>query len=530
MINRTTRLRRLAVVCAATLALAACSSGTASSTSTDPVASSSAGSQTSAAAGAPGGTYRWSLPIAVSSMDPQTTPNVYDYAYLWPVYDRLTYLEPETGEPAPMLAQSWEVSPDATSVTLKLRDDVTFQDGEPFNAEAVKLNIERMINEPTSTLKGQVVDIASVEAVDEFTVTITMKGAQAGPMPTLLGGFMGTMVSPKAFSDPNLKTFGAGAGPYKVVSNDGNQVKYEKWDGYYNPAAQTLDAIEATNIPDDQTRLSALLSGSQDGIFLLGTMENDAKAAGMTIVGGKNPTPNGFEINMTRAEFDNVKVRQAMKYALNNQAIADASFGPSCTANTQLFADGYWANDPDLTQTYDFDPEKAKALMAEAGLSDGFSFELMSPNIPAWVTMITAIQGQLADINIKVDLNVVAGAAGNAKYWVDHQADALTSADPFLLDPSQMIQQYFGEGGLRNVAEYNNPELNALADKALATSDQAERADLYHQIQQIVSDEALSPIVICNPTTSWAFRPGVEGFQVGVNGMWDYSKVTAPAS
>ena len=292
--------------------------------------SSSVGGETSAAAWAPGGTYRWSLPIAVSSMDPQTTPNVYDYMYLWPVYDRLTDLEPETGEPAPMLVKSWEVAPDATSVTLTLRDDVTFQDGEPFNAEAVKLNIERMINEPTSTLKGQVVDIASVDAVDEFTVTIIMKGAQAGPMPVLLGGFLGSMISPKAFTDPNLKTVGVGAGPYKVISNDGAQVKYEKWDGYDNPAAQTLDAVEATNIPDDQTRLSALLSGSQDGIFLLGTMEDDAKAAGMAIVGGKNPTPNGFEINMTRAEFDDVKVRQAMKYALDTQAIADASFGPTC--------------------------------------------------------------------------------------------------------------------------------------------------------------------------------------------------------
>ena len=168
--------------------------------------------------------------------------------------------------------------------------------------------------------------------------------------------------------------------------------------------------------------------------------------------------------------------------------------------------------------------------MAEAGLADGFSFELTAPNIPAWVTMITAIQGQLADINITVDLNVVAGASGNARYWVEHQADALTSADPFLLDPSQMIQQYFGEGGLRNVADYNNPELNALADKALATSDQAERAGYYQQIQQIVADEALSPIVICNPTVAWAFRPGVENFQVSVNGMFDSSRITVPAS
>lgn len=463
-------------------------------------------------------------------MDPHTTPNVYDYMYLWPTYDRLTYLDPETGEPTPMLAESWEVPADGTSVTLKLREDVSFQDGEPFNAESVKLNIERMINNPASTLKGQVVNIDNVVADDEYTVTINMKGATAGPMPALLGGFLGTMISPKAFDDPNLKSIGVGAGPYKVVSNDGTTIQYEKWDGYYNPAGQTVAAITATAIPDDQTRLSALISGAQDGVLVRGAMVADAEGAGMSIVKGPQPTANGFEINMTRAEFDNVKVRQAIKYALDRQAIADASFGAGCAGNSQLFADGYWANDPDLTETYEYDPDKARALMAEAGLADGFAFEITSPNIPAWVTMITAVQAQLAEIGITVTLNVVAGAAGNARYWVEKQADALTSADPFLIDPSTMIAQYFGPGGLRNVADYDNPELNDLAAKALATTDQDVRAGYYHQIQQIVSAEALSPIIICNPTSQWGFGPGVEGFDVSVNGMWDYSKITVPTS
>jgi ABC-type transport system substrate-binding protein len=233
---------------------------------------------------------------------------------------------------------------------------------------------------------------------------------------------------------------------------------------------------------------------------------------------------------MTRAQFGNVKVRQAIKYALNRPEIATAAFGANCAPNDQIFANGYWAHDNSLTDTYQFDLAKAKQLMQDAGLANGFSFTITSPNIPAWVTMITAIQDELKQINITVKLNVVAGSAGNTTYWVQHAADALTSADPFLLDPSQMIQQYFGPGGLRNVANYSDPQLNALAAKALATTDQKTRAGYYAQIQQIVSDQALSPIVICNQTSAWALRAGVQGFQVAVNGMWDYSQITVPKS
>ena len=541
---------RLALLCAAALVVASCSSGSSSSGSSTSSAASSAASSadesaassatgsagsplraTSAPAASGEGTYRWALTIAVSSMDPHTTPNVYDYMYLWPTYDRLTYLDPVTGEPTPMLAESWEVPADGTSITLKLRDDVTFQDGEQFNAEAVKLNIERMINNPASTLKGQVVNIDNAVADDEYTVTINMKGATAGPMPALLGGFLGTMVSPKAFDDPNLKTIGVGAGPYKVISNDGTTIQYEKWDGYYNPAGQTVAAITATAIPDDQTRLNALISGAQDGVLVRGAMVADAEGAGMTDRQGP-----AADRQRLRDQHDPGGVRRPV--GPQGDEVRARTGRPSPTrpsvrtapGNSQLFSSGYWASFPDLKETYEYDPEKAKALMAEAGLSDGFSFEITSPNIPAWVTMITAVQAQLAEIGITVNLNVVAGAAGNTRYWVEHQADALTSADPFLIDPSTMIQQYFGPGGLRNVADYNNPALNDLAAKALSTTDKEVRTGLYNQIQQIVSDEALSPIIICNPTTSWGFGPGVEGFDVSVNGMWDYSKITVPTS
>jgi peptide/nickel transport system substrate-binding protein len=515
-----TRPRRLltrAVATAALLVTAACSSTGAGDT------------PTSGGAAPGGGTFTWSFSVAISSMDPHTTPNVYDYLYLWPTYDRLTDLDPTTGEPKPMLAQSWEVAKDGTSLTLKLRSGVTFQDGTPFDAAAVKANLDRMVTDPASTVKGLLTNVDSVQVVDPMTVTIMMKGATAGPMPALLGGFPGTMVSPKAFDDPQLKVTGDGAGPYKVVSNDGTTVKYEKYDGYYDPARQKVADIVAQALPDDQTRFNAVLSGDASGVYIRQGQIADAKKAGLTVITGPSPTPNAIEINMSRAKFADVRVRQAINYALDRPAIAKAAFGDNCTPNTQLFAKGYWAYDDAEAGAYGYDPAKAKQLMAQAGLSGGFGFQITSPNIPAWVTMNTAIQEQLGKIGITVDLNVVAGAAGNSKYWVEHQSDSLTSADPFLLDPSQTIQQYYGKGGLRNVSNYSNPQIDALAAKASATGDRDQRAGLYRQIQQIVTDQALNPIVICNQTSAWAFKPGVDGFVIATTGIWDYSRVTVPS-
>jgi peptide/nickel transport system substrate-binding protein len=511
-----------AVAVATVLVISGCSSGTSDQSSGSSGATSGSGSAA--------GVFNWSFSVAISSMDPHTTPNVYDYLYLWPAYDRLTDLDPTTGEPKPMLAQSWEVAKDGTALTLKLRPGVTFQDGTAFDAAAVKANLDRMTSDPKSTVKGQLTNVDSVVVDDPMTVTIKMKGATAGPMPALLGGFPGTMVSPKAFDDPKLKETGDGAGPYRAVSNDGTTVTYEKWDGYYDPSRQKLAKVVAHALPDDQTRFNAVLGGDASGVYIRQNQIADAKAAGLTVITGPSPTPNAVEFNMSRAKFGDVRVRQAINYALDRSAIAKAAFGDTCAPNTQLFAKGYWAYDDAQAGAYGYDLAKAKKLMADAGLTDGFSFQITSPNIPAWVTMNTAIQEQLKQIGITVDLNVVAGAAGNSKYWVEHESDALTSADPFLLDPSQTIQQYYGKSGLRNVSDYVNPDIDQLAAQAVATSDRTQRAALYKKIQQIVTDQALDPIVICNQTSAWAFKPGVEGFVIATTGIWDYSRVTVPSS
>ena len=440
--TRRQRLRMVAVLGVAALAVTACSSSTSGggSSSSSSAASSSSSSSSSAAVSpsssaaasagggssapassagggagssaagssasgggsvpapetfpaASGGVYHWALSIAITSMDPQTTGNVYDYIYLWPTYDRLTYLDTKTGQARPMLAKSWEVAADGKSITLQLRTDVTYQDGTKFDAQSVKANFDRMMTNPASTVKGQITNIDNVAVVDASTVKINMKGATAGPMPQILGGFPGTMVSPKSFDDPNLKSIGVGAGPYKVVSNDGTNIKYVKYDGYYNKAAQTVDEIDATALPDDQTRLNSVISGQEDAVLIRGNQIDSAKSAGLTVVQNLAPTPNALEVNMSRAQFGNLKVRQAISYALNRPEIATAAFGANCTPNQQIFAKSYWAYDKTMADPYPFNLDKAKALMKEAGLESGFSFTITSPNIPAWVTMITAIQG-----------------------------------------------------------------------------------------------------------------------------------------
>jgi peptide/nickel transport system substrate-binding protein len=347
--------------------------------------------------------------------------------YLWPVYDRLTQLNGDTAQPEPMLATAWKVSDDGKSVTFTLRDGVKFQDGTPFDADAVKkkhradADRERLDGEGPTGRRGVRRRRRPQDGQGEHEGRAGRSDARDLRRVRRHDG------QPKAFENTNLKQIGVGSGPYKVVSNDAGTVTYEPFDGYWDKSVQKVAKIIATPIPDDQTRLNAVISGSQNGVLLRGPQLDTARKSGVTVITNVSPTPTGFEINMNRAKFGDPRVRQAIQYALDRKAISDAAFGGTCEPNSQIFAKGYFAYNDSIGVGYTQDLDKAKALMAEAGLSGGFEFELSSPNIPTYVTMVTAVQAQLAKINIKVKLNIVAGAAANAAYWVEHRTDALVA-------------------------------------------------------------------------------------------------------
>lgn len=467
--------------------------------------------------------------VPIATADPQKTTNVYDYPWLFYVYDRLTYLDAE-GEPQPMLAESWESTDGGKTLTMVLRDDVTFQDGTPFDAEAVVANIDRMKNDEGSALVAQLAMVDKATAVDEHTVEVSMNTPAAAALPAIFGGYPGTMLSPAAFDDPDLGTTGAGAGagPYEIERNTGdNSITLTKYDDYWDPSVQHFDEIVLQSMPDDETRINALISGSVDAALVRAPQVERVEGEGIAVVSELAAVPTTLDLNMSRSEFDDVKVRQAIMYALDRDAISEGAWGGTCQPGNQIFNENYWAYSEEVGMPYTYDPEKAKELLAEAGLPDGFTFEFaINPN-PAYQTNAEIVQSQLAEVGIESKLTVIDGAEVTQRFWRDHDLDASILIDAFALDPAVVIANITGPSGFRNVSGYDNPEINRLATEAASLEDREERKELYAQISQIMLDEAVAPLVMCYQEQSWGFRDGFSGFAIGPTGLWDFRNVTS---
>jgi peptide/nickel transport system substrate-binding protein len=215
----------------------------------------------------PEGTFRYVFVQNPSTFDPHRSGNAWDMVFFRLVYDQLIMLD-ENDELAPQLATSWEFVDDQTALVLELRDDVTFTDGTPFNAEAVKANLERAKTLETSTLKGQLARVESIEAVDEFTVRLNLNGP-GGDLPNLFTDRLGSMISPAAFDNPDLDQNPVGSGMATLVEYVPGQVsRYDRNEEYWDPDAAKAAHYEILVQTSATTRFNMLQTGQAELTYL----------------------------------------------------------------------------------------------------------------------------------------------------------------------------------------------------------------------------------------------------------------------
>ena len=443
------------------------------------------------------------------SLDPAAVTAVNDFRILVNLYEGLLRYKPGTLEVGPALAESWEVSEDGTTYTFKLREGVTFHDGTPFNAEAVKFNFDRMLNEDHPyhdtgpfPLAFYFSAIEETNVIDDLTVEIKLNAPYA-PFLSNLAYPTGLMVSPAAVMAGGAD-FGrspVGTGPFKFAEWRSNEaVVIEKNPDYWGDPAEA-DAVVFRPITDANTRVAEMLAGGIDLMVevpptALSEFQNDA----FTVVEQAGPHLWFLILNAKDGPFADKLVRQAANYAINKEAIvndvlegtAEVAAGPTPPA----FA---WAYDESL-EPYPYDPEKAKALLAEAGVAEGTELTfyvteggsgMLDP-----VPMGTAIQADLNAVGFDVKIEtyewntflgeVNPGLEGKADMaemaWMTNDPDTL----PFL---ALRTAAWPSEGGF-NSGYYSNPEVDALLEAAQTSNDLEERASLYKQMQQIVQDDA----------------------------------------
>src|SRR5256884_3151227 len=406
------------------------------------------------------------------------------------------------------LAESWTVSKDGLRYTFRLRKGISFHDGTPLNAEAVKFSIERQINaeHPFNKLGKYPFanyffgNVRAVEVVDPSTVEFVLKEPRASFL-TILTSAAASIVSPTA-----VKKFGAdyalqpvGTGPFKFGSWDrGQRVVLEKNPSYWRYPVK-LDRVVYRPIVEGQARLTELLTGSLDLIVdvppdFVGQVEQSPKATLLKQVGAHVWY---LGINNQKKPFDDKRVRQALNYAVNNDAIVrDVLKGTGSLSHGPVLPNT-WGADAAL-KAYPFDPDRAKKLLAEAGYPTGFSTTLWVPEsgsgMQSPVAMSTVIQSNLKAVGVNVALQTMEWGAYLAKLRTKEQdLFALSwmagNEDPdMVMYPLLHSSQWTPNGP--NRALYKNEKYDELLHQARLTTDQKKRAELYRDAQRILVDDA----------------------------------------
>lgn len=328
-------------------------------------------------------------------------------------YDTLILREPD-GAYSPMLATKWGYTDDkGMTFSLDLRTDVTFSDGEKFNAAAVVANLEHFKTD-NGPQAAQAAAIGSVKAVDDDTVEIQL----AKPDPALeyyLSQALGLMGSPKALGSDAIDRTPVGTGPYVMVADQsvvGSQYVFTAREGYWNPQLQKFGKITLKLLADVTSRVNAITSGEVQATLLDPTTVQQAEASGLTKLA--YPTDWQGLLLMDRAgklnkALGDVRVRQAINYALDRETMLKSLGGGFGEVTSQVFGPASTAYVPELDTHYTFDKAKAKQLLADAGYADGLEIE-MPVLTPGFETLMTMVTQQLADVGITVKQTSVPGA------------------------------------------------------------------------------------------------------------------------
>ena len=420
----------------------------------------------------------------------------------------------------PELSEQWSISDDGLTWTFKLRQDVKFHDGTPFNAEAVKTTFERVLDEATGSPRRSVLAaISDIEAVDDYTVAITTE-TQTGALLQQLAHPVAAIISPEA-----LETYGddysqhpVGTGPYKFVEwKVGEELVLERNSDYYD-GAPAVEQLLFRVVPEDATRALLLQSNQADVAMRLPVTEIERlkEQPDITISESDTVMTMYVALNNSKGALQDVRVRQALNYAVDKDVIVnDILDGMAAAADSPISLDTWGHAD---TMTYPQDAEKAKALLAEAGYPDGIELELWTP-----------VGRYLMDVQVSENLQAQWAKAGitvNIRQW-EFQAlmeeikkgefeMILLGWSPSTGDADQGLYPVFHSSQFppnSNRAFYDNQEVDALLEDAKKEIDPDKRAELYKQAQQIIMDEAPWTFLYY-PKQALAYRSNISGIEI----------------
>lgn len=478
---------------------------------------------------APGGTLTYARDGDADSLDPQKTTTTLSWQVQGQIYESLVAFDAE-GNIVPNLAESWEVSDDGLEYTFILHDGVTFHDGTPVNAEAVKFTFDRFIAEETSNpSKASIGPLSGAEVVDDLTVKLTFESPFAPLLSFLTDPFAG-IISPAAVEAAG-DDFGnqpVGSGPFKFVEwVKGDRIVLDRFDDYqaFHPMYQHegpayLDQVIFRTMPEEQARLAALETGEVN-------MAEPPLEEVVRLQGDSNYTVNiapntgqlvFFEFAVHRAPFDNPLVRRAVGFGVDTAALVSIGLNDLVQTTQCTVGPGILGGDSATCGTagFSYDPDQAKALLAEAG----YGVAPLPVTLATWTggnreDVAQLIQNQLNQVGFEVSLETMDIGSLNARVKAENNTAEGNGFFDMMgwawFDPDILYALFHSPGW---VDGFSSPELDAMLEEQREITDRDERLAKIDEIQQYILEQG-AMVPLFSPGWNWilASPTSVQGLQ-----------------
>lgn len=452
----------------------------------------------------------------VPSLDPTKQRLGTEQAATFLLYDRLTQMGNDY-RVQPMLATSWQFAPDGSYLEMKLRPGVTFHDGTPVDATAVKASLERSKSVPGSATAPLLNDIASITVVDPTTVRLMLVAGRGAGLPAILASNAGEIISPKAIADGRdlgLAPGDGGSGAYVVKEFTPNEVVVLERapTPYWDPNAAKPRQIEIRYMPVASVGLNALRSEQLDMVL---TTAMDVQAAQRLAESGDARvaqesllTPShAIFLNPKFPAFSDPRVRNAISMAIDRAAICRDLMAGNCEPRVQPYPNTHWAHVGGLDDLLQYTPDKAKLALAEAGASN-VRFPLVFTAGSSYEAVAQVLQSQLAKAGITVDLKPLPSTEAFSGYR-EGRYPAYFSTLLAAAEPAQLMDTMLLSGN--NGAEAVRPAITPIAARAEQPGlAQTQRAALYGQVWTEIARNSAMISVVSNHV-AWAYSPKVTG-------------------
>ena len=448
-----------------------------------------------------GGHLRVGYSLAPTSLDAVLGRSGGDAYYWRQIYDQLVDADPDLRpRSSTSLATSWEISTEPPAITFHLRRGVTFHDGTPFDAEAVKFNVERVLDPRTkATPRASMTVIESVDVVDEHVVRFSLKRSWGAGL-SMLADRGGVMNSPDA-----VRALGAdygwnpsGTGPFvvdRVVT--GTLVHLVRNENYWGVdengnSLPYLDEVTIRAIRDETVLASALRTGEIDVAYLpykdVAAFQRDDRFQIETLAGGSIALVLSFDL--AKRPMDDVNLRLAVAHAVDPDIINRAIFfNQVIVADAGMWPIGAWVHDSSVERPY-YDPDKALEYLRKAGRPDGFEFTALTYNHPVLVPSTEIVQAMLKKVGITMNIEVLANGPATERFFHGREYPMYLTGWSRYPEPDWLASLAYKSDGYYNAGNLERPEIDRLVEKGASLYDREARKQVYNEINKTVLGEA----------------------------------------